>query len=187
MQSRVKKLLGSSTFLMPLLLKAGWGLVILIVLVVAIAVAICLLLKRLSDIPPPDREKQINQAPMSQGDMYGYYTNHGLPPSFTYVQGIDPWPMTYWETHPLTNNGVVYDYFELVSVAPPSPHVVMVGTSLSSNSWSALATVGTGSNLTGFTNQDFEVSAVAGQWEIKPTRYALTNYSCRFWTAIPVQ
>jgi hypothetical protein len=185
MRSRLKKLLGSSSLIgLPALLKAGWGLVILIVLVVAIAIAICILLKRLSDIPPIDREKQIGSAPMSQGDMWAYYTNHGLPPSFNYVQGVEPWPMDYWTTHPLTNNGVVYDYFELVSVAPAAPHVVMVCSRLGTN-WTELATVGTGTNLTGFTNQDFEVSSVGGQWEIKPTRYALTNYTSMFWTALP--
>lgn len=187
MRSKLKKMFGASSLLGAAgLAKAGWGLVILIVMVVAIAIAICLLLKRLSDIPPVDREKQIGMAPMSQGDMWGYYTNHGLPPSFTYVQGVDPWPMDYWNTHPLTNNGVVYDYFELVMAAPPAPHVVMVSAGLSAG-WMELATVGTGTNLTGYTNQDFEVSSVGGQWEIKPTPYALTNYACRFWMAKPVQ
>lgn len=184
MSSRIKKLFGGSSLLtLAGLAKAAWGLIILCAFVVAVAVAIVLLLKRLCDIPEPDRERQITTAPMSQGDMWSVYTNRGVPPSFNFVYGVDPFPMTYYDTHPYTNNGVVYDYFELCSVAPPAPHDVLVCMKL--GEWTKLATVGEGINQSGFTNENFHVWTAGGEWNIKPTPACISNHTSMFWTARP--
>lgn len=174
---------GTGVLSVPTLVQAFWGLVILCALVVCIAIGICLLLKRLADIPPPDRERQIRDAFISDERIADYYTNHGMPPSFIYCQSN--WPMTYWDTHPLVIGTNIYNYFELVQVAEvPPPHIVSVCARL--GEWTNLVTVGeNGPNRIGFTNQDLEVFIVNGQWDIKPTKFALTNYASMFWTAVP--
>jgi hypothetical protein len=182
MSSKLKKIFGSSSLLtLAGSVKAmGWGLVVLVVFVIFVAVAICLLLERLADIPPIDREKQLNAA-WGWGDMYGVYTNKGLPPSFSYTEGVDSWPMDYYNTHPLTNNGVVYDYFELVQYAKPAPIIIVACRSLTNNSERTyVGTAGEGAN-TGLTNDTVEVSITAGRWNIKPTAYAISNFPCMFW------
>jgi hypothetical protein len=121
---------------------------------------------------------------MGYGDMWGVYTNRGLPPSFNYVQGVEPWPMDFYNTHPLTVGTNTYEYFELVSVAPPKPHDVLVCMRLGGE-WTTLATVGTGTNVNGFTNEDFEVWSSGGEWNINATAACKSKYQSMFWTAKP--
>lgn len=161
------------------------GVVVILAVVFAIGVGTAILLKSLSDTPPSDRFRDLNQGTLpGQGNIWQYYTNHGLPPSFYFVQGTEL-PCTIGDPHPIhnpNNTNEILDYFEFVIVEPPPVVDISVCVALGG----PLTCIGTaGNSLTpnGFTNDLCQVSIVNGTWDLIPTPYAKSNYQCLFFTA----
>mgnify|MGYP001558515686 CR=1 FL=1 len=161
----------------------GFGLlavVVIISVVVIIGVGTAVLLKRLSDIPPLQREAQIQQGTLpGQGYIWPDISSNGIPPNFDYVQGVDTLPTTLDAPQPITDpcnpDGPKLTRFSMTLVQPAA--TVAIWTSCSMSGFSGVPILaGTGTtNLGGWTNDSFRVWRTANGWNWEPVKPALTN------------
>lgn len=162
-----------------------WAIVVIAV-VVAVGVGIAYMLKRLSEIPPIDRERQIRAGSTGTGDIWPYYTNHGLPPQISVTNGNIPANINFADAivNPANPAGPLLDYYEIDIIEPTPVIIVSTCTNLTTG-WNFLASVGEGENSTGFTNEFCEISLSNGNWSILPTANAMRTRPYMFWKSQP--
>ena len=161
--------------------------VVIMSLVVVIGIGVSCLLKRAADIPPIDRERAINEGtPPGYGNIAPYVASNGLPPKVIYIKQGDPLPVDMTDLHPLIDetDDEIYMYFEEVIFVLPKTYLSNSFEIGPNARWNYIDAVGDGTaNLTGVTNEDFEVSVIDGGWNLRPTPAAMRKYPCMFWKA----